>query len=147
MPPSRRRAQRIRDGHRVPAVSQLTRRAWHGIAGVALQKTFQAVFGQPKYAAVFLTINGLILIAGERFRRHSSREADEETARQREYAELAATGVLKLPGLFGSAGAGIGGQVRQRPGAGGHRLARSGECFASSLASTRSVPGASRDSA
>jgi undecaprenyl-diphosphatase len=63
-----------------------------GIAGVALQKTFQTVFGQPKYAAVFLTINGLILIAGERFRRHSSREADEETARQREYAELAAVG-------------------------------------------------------
>jgi len=60
-----------------------------GIAGLALQKTFQTVFGQPKVAAVFLTINGLILIAGERFRRHSSREADEETARQREFAELA----------------------------------------------------------
>ena len=43
-------------------------------------------------AAVFLTINGFILIAGERFRRHASREADEETARQREYAELAAVG-------------------------------------------------------
>ena len=26
-----------------------------GIAGVALQKTFQTVFGQPKLAAVFLT--------------------------------------------------------------------------------------------
>ena len=60
-----------------------------GIAGLALQKTFQTVFGQPKVAAVFLTINGLILIAGERFRRRSSREADEETARQREFAELA----------------------------------------------------------
>ena len=60
-----------------------------GIAGLALQKTFQTVFGQPKVAAVFLTINGLILIAGERFRRHSSREADQETARQREFAELA----------------------------------------------------------
>ncbi len=63
-----------------------------GIAGVALQKTFQTVFGQPRLAAVFLTVNGIILIAGERFRRHSSREADEETARQREYAELAAVG-------------------------------------------------------
>src|SRR6266566_6681392 len=31
-----------------------------GIASVALQKTFQTVFGQPKLAAVFLTINGLI---------------------------------------------------------------------------------------
>jgi undecaprenyl-diphosphatase len=63
-----------------------------GIAGLALQKTFQTVFGRPEIAAVFLTINGLILIAGERFRRHSSREADEETVRQREYAELAAVG-------------------------------------------------------
>ena len=63
-----------------------------GIAGVALQKTFQTVFGQPKLAAVFLTINGLILIAGERFRRHASVEADEESARQREYAELATVG-------------------------------------------------------
>ena len=59
-----------------------------GIAGVALQKTFQTVFGQPRYAAVFLTLNGIVLIAGERFRRPSSREADEETTRQREYAEL-----------------------------------------------------------
>jgi undecaprenyl-diphosphatase len=63
-----------------------------GIAGLALQKTFQTVFGRPEIAAVFLTINGIILIAGERFRRHSSREADEETVRQREYAELAAVG-------------------------------------------------------
>ena len=63
-----------------------------GIAGLALQKTFQTVFGQPEIAAVFLTVNGIILIAGERFRRHSSREADDETARQREYAELAAVG-------------------------------------------------------
>ena len=40
-----------------------------GIAGLALQKTFQTVFGQPKIAAVFLTINGLILIAGSAPRR------------------------------------------------------------------------------
>ncbi len=63
-----------------------------GIAGLALQKTFQTVFGQPRLAAVFLVVNGLILIGGERFRRSASREADEETARQREYAELAAVG-------------------------------------------------------
>jgi undecaprenyl-diphosphatase len=63
-----------------------------GVAGLALQKTFQTVFGQPRYAAAFLVVNGIILIAAERFRRHTSREADEETARQREYAELAAVG-------------------------------------------------------
>jgi undecaprenyl-diphosphatase len=63
-----------------------------GIAGLALQKTFQTVFGQPRIAAAFLAVNGVILIAGERFRRQSSREADDETARQREYAEMAAVG-------------------------------------------------------
>jgi undecaprenyl-diphosphatase len=63
-----------------------------GIAGLALQKTVQTVFGQPRLAAMFLVVNGLILIGGERYRRHSSREADGETARQREYAELAAVG-------------------------------------------------------
>ena len=63
-----------------------------GLAGLALQKTFQTVFGQPRLAAVFLTVNGVILIAGEHFRRRSSLEADEETARQREYAGLAAVG-------------------------------------------------------
>ncbi len=35
-----------------------------GIAGLALQKTFQTVFGRPEIAAVFLTINSIILIAG-----------------------------------------------------------------------------------
>jgi undecaprenyl-diphosphatase len=63
-----------------------------GIAGLALQKTFQTVFGQPRLGAVFLVVNGLILIGGERFRRRSSVEADEEAVRQREYAELAAVG-------------------------------------------------------
>jgi undecaprenyl-diphosphatase len=63
-----------------------------GIAGLALQKTFQTVFGQPRIAAALLVVNGVILIAAERFRGHSSREADDETARQREYAEMAAVG-------------------------------------------------------
>lgn len=60
-----------------------------GIAGVALQKTFQTVFGQPRYAAAFLALNGVILIAGERFRRRASLDADDEIAAEREYAREA----------------------------------------------------------
>src|SRR5262252_5128921 len=60
-----------------------------GIADVALQKTFQTVFGQPRYAAMFLTLNGVILIAGERFRRRSSLDADDDIAADREYAREA----------------------------------------------------------
>src|SRR6266567_3513902 len=41
------------------------------------------VFGKPIRAAIFLAINGLILIAGERFRRKASLQADREVAEER----------------------------------------------------------------
>ena len=44
-----------------------------GIVGVALQKEFTKVFAKPELAAVFLAINGVILLGSERMRR--SREA------------------------------------------------------------------------
>jgi undecaprenyl-diphosphatase len=57
-----------------------------GLAGLAFERAFRVIFGKPAYAAVFLIINGLILIAGERFRRRSSLDADDEIAAEREYA-------------------------------------------------------------
>ena len=42
-----------------------------GIAGLLLEHTFRTVFAKPLAAAVFLTINGLILLAGERVRRRT----------------------------------------------------------------------------
>jgi undecaprenyl-diphosphatase len=63
-----------------------------GLAGAVFQQAFQAFFGHPTYAAVFLAINGLILLAGERFRRRSSLAADAVADRQREDAELVAVG-------------------------------------------------------
>jgi undecaprenyl pyrophosphate phosphatase UppP len=44
-----------------------------GIVGVALQKEFTKVFARPELAAVFLAINGVILLGSERMRR--SRDA------------------------------------------------------------------------
>jgi undecaprenyl-diphosphatase len=44
------------------------------------------IFGRPVYAAVFLIINGLILLAGERFRRRASLDAEAQIAAEREYA-------------------------------------------------------------
>jgi undecaprenyl pyrophosphate phosphatase UppP len=44
-----------------------------GVVGVALQKEFTKVFAKPELAAVFLAINGVILLGSERMRR--SREA------------------------------------------------------------------------
>ena len=40
-----------------------------GIMGVALEHRFRTVFAKPAAAAAFLTLNGLVLMAGERLRR------------------------------------------------------------------------------
>src|SRR5262249_11715688 len=40
-----------------------------GITGLALEHTFRTLFAKPEAAAIFLTINGFILLAGERLRR------------------------------------------------------------------------------
>lgn len=40
-----------------------------GLTGLALEHTFRTLFAKPMAAAVFLTLNGLILLAGERLRR------------------------------------------------------------------------------
>jgi len=42
-----------------------------GIVGLVFEHQLRVVFAKPTAAAVFLTINGLILFAGERFRRRS----------------------------------------------------------------------------
>ena len=42
-----------------------------GITGVALEHALRVVFAKPLAASVFLTVNGLILLAGERFRRRA----------------------------------------------------------------------------
>jgi undecaprenyl-diphosphatase len=57
-----------------------------GLAGLALEHVFRVVFGKPAYAAVFLALNGMIMLAGERFRRRSSLAADEQIAARRQYA-------------------------------------------------------------
>jgi len=44
-----------------------------GITGLALEHTFRVLFAKPLFAAVFLTINGLILLGGELLRRQSER--------------------------------------------------------------------------
>jgi undecaprenyl-diphosphatase len=68
-----------------------------GIAGVLLQHLFTKVFSKPILVAVFLFINGLILLAGERQRRRLGTEteseqvaADLELAAERQRASVAA---------------------------------------------------------
>jgi undecaprenyl-diphosphatase len=42
-----------------------------GLTGLALEHTFRTIFAKPVAAAAFLFVNGLILLAGERARRHA----------------------------------------------------------------------------
>jgi len=62
-----------------------------GLVGLIAEHPFRVLFGKPIVAGVFLAVNGVILIAGERFRRPDSLEADERIAASRE-AELVAAG-------------------------------------------------------
>jgi undecaprenyl-diphosphatase len=43
-----------------------------GILGLALEHALRTLFAKPLAAAIFLTVNGLLLIAGERLRRRST---------------------------------------------------------------------------
>lgn len=48
-----------------------------GITGLALEHTFRTLFAKPLAAAIFLTINGLILLAGEVLRRRAPIDTDD----------------------------------------------------------------------
>jgi undecaprenyl-diphosphatase len=47
-----------------------------GLVGLAFEHAFRVIFGKPVLAAVFLVVNGVILIAGERYRTRESLAAD-----------------------------------------------------------------------
>ena len=51
-----------------------------GITGLALEHSLRTLFAKPLAAAVFLTINGVILLAGERLRRLAPVDADDDAA-------------------------------------------------------------------
>ena len=55
-----------------------------GLVGLKFEHEFRVLFGKPIRAAIFLVINGLILLAGEFFRRKASVRADEQIAQERE---------------------------------------------------------------
>ena len=55
-----------------------------GLVGLVFEHEFRVLFGKPIRAAIFLVINGLILLAGELFRRKASVQADREIAHERE---------------------------------------------------------------
>jgi len=86
-----------------------------GIVGLAFEHAFRVIFGKPVYAAVFLAVNGLILLAGEYFVRHRAArvsaadqpgaqdEAGRDIVAER---ELALAGAGPVPAAGGAGGSG-----------------------------------------
>jgi undecaprenyl-diphosphatase len=58
-----------------------------GVAGVALQHVFTDVFSKPKLVAIFLFVNGLILLGGERMRRRGAQAEEAQMAADQMAAE------------------------------------------------------------
>jgi undecaprenyl-diphosphatase len=51
-----------------------------GLIGLVAEHPFRVIFGKPVLAGAFLAVNGVILIAGERFRRRAPLDADARIA-------------------------------------------------------------------
>jgi len=71
-----------------------------GLVGVVFEHEFRVFFGKPIRAAIFLAINGLILIAAEVFRRKKSIQADQEIAEEREREKALAAGGGRRTGSY-----------------------------------------------
>jgi undecaprenyl-diphosphatase len=63
-----------------------------GVTGLLLEHVFRTVFAKPLAAAVFLTINGAILLIGERLRRRAELRTSQVMAQRRSVGALAAGG-------------------------------------------------------
>jgi undecaprenyl-diphosphatase len=59
-----------------------------GLIGLGFEHEFRVLFGKPIRAAIFLIINGVILLAGELFRRKKSLQADRQVAEEQELATV-----------------------------------------------------------
>jgi len=63
-----------------------------GLTGLVFEHAFRVLFGKAIYAGIFLAVNGLILLAGERYRHRASAAADARAAADRDRAEMMAAG-------------------------------------------------------
>lgn len=70
-----------------------------GITGLALEHTFRTLFAKPLAAAIFLTINGVILLVGERLRRIAP--TDDEAAEVSADVDQRLDVAEKLPAMPG----------------------------------------------
>ena len=78
-----------------------------GLAGLAFEHAFRVIFGKPVLAAVFLAVNGVILIGGERYRTRASLAADAALREARARAVAATAPAQPLHPVPAAAPAGL----------------------------------------
>ena len=71
-----------------------------GVVGLVFEHKLRVVFAKPKDAAIFLTINGLILLAGERYRRQALHHKAKRQLASMEYKEAGVIGVAQVFALL-----------------------------------------------
>jgi undecaprenyl-diphosphatase len=81
------------------------------ILGFLLEKFFRSLFGSPVTAAVFLTLNGLLLLFGERIRNHGTRPLSTLTVKDALVIGCWQCGAL-IPGISRSGATIVGGLLR-----------------------------------
>jgi undecaprenyl-diphosphatase len=78
-----------------------------GLVGLVAEHPFRLIFGKPVVAGAFLAVNGVILIAGERFRRQASLDADARIAAGRRLEPVAAGGRMAPATATAAVGPGL----------------------------------------
>lgn len=71
-----------------------------GLTGLAFEKVFRLIFAKPLYAAIFLTINGLILLIGERYRRRADGHKSIRQLATLRFGEAVIIGVAQIAALL-----------------------------------------------
>ena len=105
-----------------------------GLTGLLLEHTFRTLFAKPLAAGIFLFINGMILLAGERTARRAESARAREHSRRRAAAVPAGAGLAPRPDApiaGGSTDLDVHGEMPY----GSHRGSRSSEELAAAYAS------------
>jgi len=71
-----------------------------GLTGLIFEHKLRVLFAKPIYAAVFLTINGFILLAGERYRKLAAGRQAKRQLASLNYREAGVVGFAQILALF-----------------------------------------------
>ncbi len=71
-----------------------------GLTGLIFEHKFRVIFAKPLAAAIFLTINGLILLAGERYRKKALLHKPKRELENLDYKEAGVIGTAQVLALF-----------------------------------------------